>query len=409
MASSTVDAATVGRVFRDESWGIVAHLVRVFGDMDLAEDAVQEAFTIAMERWPVEGLPRSPGAWITTTARNRAVNRVRRDARGRDLQAQAAEDHVPASAAEDLAMANDGLADDRLRLVFACCHPALSVEARIALTLRLLGGLTTPEVARAFLVAEPAMAQRLVRAKRKIRDAQIPYRVPELDELPDRLPPVLAVLYLIYTTGADQHRDPEGLCVEAIRLVRILVQLLPDQPEVLGLLALLLLVDSRRDTRRTPDGTPVPLLAQDRTRWDRARLEEGHALVRECLRRDRPGPYQLQAAIQAVHADAHRPADTDWRQIVALYDDLHVFAPTPVVELNRAIAVAEVDGPGVAFDLIDALDLEGYLPFHAARADLLHQLGRTEQARVEWERAAELATSEPLRRFLRHGGRHASH
>lgn len=404
------DAAAIGRIFREEFGRVVAHLVHVLGDIDLAEDTVQDAFTVALGRWPTEGLPRSPGAWITTTARNRAINRVRRTVRGDALQATAAAGgDAAAPAAEELAMdLVDEIPDERLRLLFTCCHPALAAEARIALTLRLLGGLTTAEVARAFLVPKPTMAQRLVRAKRRIRHAGIPYRVPDADELSGRLPPVLAVLYLAYTAGADRHGDPEGLCAESIRLARVVVQLLPDEPEVVGLLALLLLVDSRREARRAPDGTPIPLLEQDRGRWDRSRIVEGHGYVRACLQRNEPGPYQVQAAIQAVHADAVRPEDTDWPQILDLYGDLSALMPTPVVALNRAIALAEVDGPAVALEVVDGLDLDGYLPFHATRADLLQRLDRRDRARLEWTRAADLATSDAERRFLTAGGRHAA-
>jgi RNA polymerase sigma-70 factor (ECF subfamily) len=294
--------------------------------------------------------------------------------------------------------------DDRLRLIFTCCHPALSREAQVALTLRLLGGLETPEVARSFLVAEPTMAQRLVRAKRKIKAARVPYRVPEEHELPDRLPPVLTVVYLIYNAGVDRPPEDE-LCAEAIRLARILATLMPDEPEVAGLLALLLLTESRRASRTGPDGSLVVLAEQDRSRWNPALIEEAHTIVRGCLRRNQPGPYQLQAAINAVHADAATFADTDWPQIVALYDQLLALAPTPVVALNRAIAIGELQGPAAALALVEELDLDGYYAFQATRADLLRRLGRSSEAAAAYERAATLAPTEAERDFLRLGGR----
>jgi RNA polymerase sigma-70 factor (ECF subfamily) len=294
--------------------------------------------------------------------------------------------------------------DDRLRLIFTCCHPALSTEAQVALTLRLLGGLSTQEVARSFLVAEPTMAQRLVRAKSKITAARIPYRVPEGRELPDRLRPVLAVVYLVYTAGLTSPSDP-GLCTEAIRLARILATLMPDEPEVAGLLALLLLTESRRASRTRPDGSLALLGDQDRSRWDRALIEEGHAIVRRCLRRNHPGAYQLQAAINAVHADAATAEQTDWSQIVALYDQLLAVAPTPVVALNRAIAIGEVQGPGAALALVDEVDLDNYHPFHATRADLLRRLGRNSEAATAYERAAAMTPTDAERHFLRLRGR----
>jgi RNA polymerase sigma-70 factor, ECF subfamily len=391
-----LDEAGVAAVFREESGRSVASLVRAFGDIDLAEDAVQEAFATAVDRWPREGLPPNPGGWITTTARNRAIDRLRRDARGRELQRDAAaidpDDHEEVGP----------VADDRLRLIFTCCHPALSTEAKIALTLRLLGGLATAEVASAFLVPEATMAKRLVRAKHKIKAARIPYRVPTETELVDRLPPVLSVLYLIYNAGGP------GLRAEAIRLARTVAALMPDEPEVAGLLALLLLTESRQAARFRPDdGSLVVLADQDRSRWDRTLIDEGQALVRACLRRDRPGPYQLQAAINAVHSEAPSVEATDWRQIVGLYDHLLELAPTPVVALNRAIAVAEVDGqdghgPGAALALVDRLagDLDGYYLFHATRADLLRRLGRPGEAAEAYARAAELAPTDAERQFL---------
>jgi len=374
----------------------VATLIRIFGDIDLAEDAVQEAFALALQKWPAEGLPPNPGGWITTTARNRAIDHLRRESRGRELMAETAlldrsDDEPPQDAGP--------VTDDRLRLIFTCCHPALSTEAQIALTLRLLGGLSTQEVARAFLVTEPTMAQRLARARRKIKAARIPYRVPSEPELPDRVRSVLAVLYLIYNAGAD---DPSGhdLRTEAIRLARAMASLMPDEAEVAGLLALLLLTESRRGARFSRGGTLILLGDQDRATWDRAMIEEGHAIVRACLLRNRPGPYQIQAAINAVHADAAAIESTDWGQILALYDQLLAVSPTPVVALNRAIALGEVRGPDAALVLVDDLDLGGYHLFHATRADLLRRLGRAAEAREAYARAAELAPNETERAFL---------
>jgi RNA polymerase sigma-70 factor (ECF subfamily) len=400
----SVDEVTVGRIFREESGRSVATLIRVFGDVDVAEDAVQEAFAIALRRWPGDGLPPNPGGWITTTAHKRAIDRLRREARERELLGGVA---VLASApADDPGTAEEArlVQDDRLRLIFTCCHPALSREAQVALTLRLLGGLSTEEVARSFLVTEPAMAQRLVRAKRKIKAARIPYRVPEDHELPDRLRPVLAVLYLVYNAGLTGSAE-QGLCAEAIRLARILAALMPDEPEVAGLLALLLLTESRRASRRRRDWSLLLLGEQDRSRWDRTLIQEGQALVRLCLRRNRPGAYQLQAAISAVHADAATAEQTAWSQIVALYDQLLAVAPTPVVALNRAVAVGEVHGPAAALTLVDELDLDSYYPFHATRADLLRRLGRDSEAAAAYERAAALAPTDAERDFLRLGGR----
>jgi RNA polymerase sigma-70 factor, ECF subfamily len=350
---ATLDQAEVARIFREESGRSVATLIRAVGDIDLAEDAVQEAFAVALRKWPADGLPPNPGGWIPATARNRALDRLRRESRGRELLSQVAvllpDNQEPDMAEEVGARA---VQDDRLRLIFTCCHPALSTQAQVALTLRLLGGLSTTQVARSFLVAEPTMARRLVRAKHKIKAARIPYRVPQAHELPDRLRPVLAVVYLVYTAGLTGPADP-GLCTEAIRLARILATLLPDEPEVPGLLALLLLTESRRASRTRPDGALVLLGEQDRTRWDQALIQEGQAILRRCLRRNQPGPYQLQAAINAVHADAGTIAETDWTQIVALYDQLLAVAPTPVVALNRAIAIGEVQGPAAALALVE--------------------------------------------------------
>jgi RNA polymerase sigma-70 factor (ECF subfamily) len=395
------DEAAVGRVFREASGRSVATLIRVFGDVDVAEDAVQEAYVIALRQWAHDGLPPNPGGWITTTARNLAIDRLRRESRGRELLADVAalaHDHEPGTPEEGAPVQ-----DDRLRLIFTCCHPALAAEAQVAVTLRLLGGLSTEQVARAFLVAEATMAQRLVRAKRKMKAARIPYRVPDDHELPARLPPVLAVVYLAYTAGAD---DPD-LGAEAIRLARLLAELIPDEPEVAGLLALLLLTESRRASRTAPDGSLVLLGEQDRTRWDQAMIAEGQAIVRACLRRGQPGAYQLQAAINAVHADAATFAATDWPQIVALYDQLLAVAPTPVVALNRAIALGEVDGAADALALVDELELASYHRFHATRADLLRRLGRHDEAAAAYARAADLAPTEAERRFLQLGGRAA--
>jgi len=402
-APATLDQAEVARIFRQESGRSVAILIRVVGDIDLAEDAVQEAFAVALRKWPADGLPPNPGGWITTTARNRALDRLRRESRGRELLGQVAV-LLPADHEPDMAEDVGAVQDDRLRLIFTCCHPALSTQAQVALTLRLLGGLSTEEVARAFLVAEPTMARRLVRAKHKIKAARIPYRVPQAHELPHRLRPVLAVVYLVYTAGLTGLADP-GLCTEAIRLARILATLLPDEPEVAGLLALLLLTESRRESRLAPDGSLVLLGEQDRTRWDRALIREGQAILRRCLRRDQPGPYQLQAAINAVHVDAGTIEDTDWSQIVALYDQLLAVAPTPVVALNRAIAIGEVRGPGAALALVDELDLDNYHPFHASRADLLRRLGRHSEAAAAYQRAAAMAPTDAERDFFRRDGR----
>jgi RNA polymerase sigma-70 factor (ECF subfamily) len=398
-----LDETDVARVFREEYGRCVATLIRVFRDIDLAEDAVQEAFAVALRKWPGEGLPPNPGGWITTTARNRAIDRLRRESRGRELlndEALRSSDHDDSALPEEVGR----MQDDRLRLIFTCCNPALPTEAQVALTLRLLGGLTTGEVARAFLVAEATMAQRLLRAKRKIKAARIPYRVPEDHELPDRLRPVLAVVYLIYNAGLTNPAQPD-LCSEAIRLARIVATLMPDEPEVAGLLALLLLTESRRASRTRPDGSLVLLGEQDRTRWDRALIEEGQAIVRRCLRRNQPGAYQIQAAINAVHADAPTFEDTDWFQIVALYDQLLAIAPTPVVALNRAIAVGEVEGPAAALALVDELDLDNYHAYHATRADLLRRLGRGSEAAAAYERASAMAPTEAEREFLRLGGR----
>jgi RNA polymerase sigma-70 factor (ECF subfamily) len=409
-AAPGIDEAEVGRIFREASGRAVATLIRVFGDIDVAEDAVQEAFALALRRWPGDGLPPNPGGWITTTARNRAIDRLRRESRGRELLREVA---VLRRGYDQPAPEEVGsVQDDRLRLIFTCCHPALSTDAQVALTLRLLGGLSTEEVARAFLVAEPTMAQRLVRAKRKIAAARIPYRVPPDHDLPRRLRPVLAVIYLIYNTGADSlaagQKSDDVLCGEAIRLARLLASFMAAEPEVAGLLALLLLTESRRPTRVAADGSLVLLRDQDRSRWDHAMIVEGQAIMRACLRRNQPGPYQLQAAINAVHVDADSVEETDWSQIVALYDQLLTVAPTPVVALNRAVAVGEVDGPAAALALIDGLDLDGYHPFHATRADLLRRLDQPEAVNA-YTAAASLAPTEAERNFLTSQARLLSH
>lgn len=399
-----VTTAEIERVFRDEYGRAVAVLVRVFGDIDVAEEAVQEAFTAAARRWPSAGLPPSPAGWIITTARNRAIDRLRRESSRDDRQAQAA----LLNDRDDNAEPEEGpVRDDRLRLIFTCCHPALAPGVRVALTLRLLGGLTTAEIARAFLVPEPTMAQRLVRAKGKIRDARIPYRVPADADLPDRLRAVLAVVYLIfnegYTASSGEALVREDLCAEAIRLGRLLAELMPDEPEVIGLLALMLLIESRRATRTTSGGDLVLLADQDRGRWDHHLIAEGQALVRQCLRRDQPGPYQIQAAINAVHSDAPAAAATDWGQILQLYNQLMAIAPSPVVALHRAVAVAEVDGPDAALRIVDGLDLETYHLFHAVRADLLRRLGRTAEAAIAYEAAIARTENATERDFLRRG------
>jgi RNA polymerase sigma-70 factor, ECF subfamily len=402
-AAIRLEGAEVGRIFREEFGRSLAALIRAFGDIDVAEDAVQEAFAVALRRWPRDGVPPNPGGWITTTARNHTIDRLRREARGRELLSEVA---VLSAGQDDPGKPQEvgPVPDDRLRLIFTCCHPALGTQAQMALTLRLLGGLSTKQVASSFLVTEATMARRLVRAKHKIKAARIPYRVPEAHELPDRLRPVLAVVYLIYNAGLSGPAEPE-LCAEAIRLARILATLMPDEPEVAGLLALLLLTESRRASRTGADGSLVLLGEQDRTRWDRALITEGQAILRRSLRRNQPGAYQLQAAINAVHADALTVEQTDWPQIVALYDQLLAVTPTPVVALNRAVAIGEVQGPAVALALVDELDLDTYYPFHASRADLLRRLGRDREAMAAYQRAAAMAPTDAERDFLRLGGR----
>jgi RNA polymerase sigma-70 factor (ECF subfamily) len=389
----------VERVFREAYGQAVATLVRVFGDITLAEDAVQDAFVVASDRWRRDGIPPNPAGWIVTTARNRAIDDLRRSARGRELHDQLATVGSTPRGPDD-GEESGPVSDDRLRLIFTCCHPALRTEHQVALTLRLLGGLSIDEVARSFLVSESAMAKRLVRAKYKIRVARIPYRVPAEADLPERLGSVLSVVYLVYNTGADDL-ERASLRAEAIRLGRGLVELMPDEPEAAGLLALMLLSESRMPAR-IAKGDLVLLRDQDRTRWDRAMIEEGHAIVRACIRRGRPGPYQLQAAIQAVHCQADSFEATDWAQIVTLYDQLFVFMPTPVVALNRAIAVGEIEGPAAGLRAVDAIapDLDNYHLMHAARGTMLRRLGRRDAAKAAFERAAHLAVTETDRRFL---------
>jgi RNA polymerase sigma-70 factor, ECF subfamily len=393
-------ASAVARVFRDSSGRAVATLARVFGDIDLAEDAVQEAFAVAVERWPSDGLPPNPGGWIVTTARHKALDRLRRESTRSGREAQA----VALIGEPEPETETGPVADDQLRLLFTCCHPALAPEARIALTLRLITGLQTPEIARAFLVPEPTIAQRLVRAKRKIKGAGIPYRIPRDHELPQRLPDVLAVIYLVfnegYTASAGDSLTRHELSAEAVRLARLLRELMPDEPEVSGLLALLLLTESRRAARTTPAGDLVLLADQDRTRWNRGLIAEGQGIVRECLRRNQPGPYQVQAAIAAVHSDTTEAARTDWGQILALYDQLSALAPTPVVALNRAVALAEVAGPAAALATVDELPLAGYHLYHATRADLLRRLNRAAEAAAAYDQAIALAENAAERAFL---------
>jgi RNA polymerase sigma-70 factor (ECF subfamily) len=400
VTNASTEPAAVERVFRESSGQAIATLTRLFGDLDVAEEAVQEAFVIAVERWPMGGMPPNPGGWIMTTARNKALDRLRREASRQSRHAQAA---LLSAEREERAPLGP-LDDDRLRLIFTCCHPALAPEAQLALTLRMIAGLQTGEIGRAFLVPEATIAQRIVRAKRKIRAARIPYRIPEGWELPDRLPLVLAVVYLVfnegYTASAGDELVRSELCAEAIRLARLLAQLMPDEPEVMGLLALLLLSESRRPARIGNDGSLIPLADQDRTRWNQALVDEGQELVRRCLRRNCPGPYQLQAAIHAVHSDARTAGNTDWVQILALYNQLLEATPTPVVALNRSVAVAEVEGPAAALALVEQLDLGGYHLFHAARADLSQRLGRIGEAAAAYDAAVALANNRAERSFL---------
>jgi RNA polymerase sigma-70 factor (ECF subfamily) len=395
-----LEHAVIDRTFREESGKAIATLIRLFGDIDLAEEAVQDAFMVATEKWPESGLPPNPGGWIVTTARNRAIDKLRRESTREERHAHAVELHAQSQPDP----VGGPVSDDRLRLIFTCCHPALDTASAVALTLRLLGGLHTPEIARAFLVPEPTMAQRLVRAKRKIKAANIPYRVPADADLPDRLGSVLTVVYLIYNEGYAASSGGKllrtDLALEALRLARLLADLMPDEPEAVGLLALLLLSESRRPARTTSDGSIVLLAEQDRNLWDRSLIEEGQVLVRACLRRNRPGPFQIQAAIAAVHSDAANADDTDWGQILQLYDMLMMQAPTKVVALNRAVAVAEVHGESDALSLLDEMDLDRYHLYHATRAELLRRMGEVDAADDAYGEALALVSNDVERRFL---------
>lgn len=391
----------ITRAHQEEWARVVASLARRFGSLDIAEDAAAEAFTVAVERWPLDGVPPNPGAWLTTTANRRAIDRIRRESKRDDKQKEAVTLAAIQGPDEPSLDRRSAIEDDRLRLLFTCCHPALAPEARIALTLRMVGGLTVPEIANAFLVQETTMGQRITRAKNKIKSAHIPYRVPEADDLPERVAGVLAVLFLVFNEGYLSSGDHENavrgdLTAEAIRLTRLVRVLLPDDGEVAGLLALMLLIEARRRARVSADGELVRLDEQDRGSWNLGLIAEGRALVRERLGvvangGPRPGRYQILAAINAVHTSVRDARDTDWSQIVALYDQMLRVDASPIVRLNRAIAVAELDGPEVALAEIDRLDLDGYHAFHASRADLLRRLGRSEESRAAYDRAIELA------------------
>jgi RNA polymerase sigma-70 factor (ECF subfamily) len=399
---------TIEAVFRREYGRCVATLIRFLGDIDAAEEAVQDAFTVAAARWPSDGQPPNPGAWIVTTARNRAIDRLRRESVRDERHAQAHHLYgtTAQAATENALPQEETVPDDRLRLIFTCCHPALNQPAQVALTLRLLGGLETTEIARAFLVPEATMAQRIVRAKRKIRDTRLPYRVPAEAELPARVKPVLAVIYLIFNEGyaatADSLIRPD-LCAEGIRLARVLAELMPDEPEAQGLLALVLLLHARSGARLTADGSLVRLGEQDRRLWDQGLIAEGQAIVRACVQRGQPGPYQIQAAINAVHSVAPSLASTDWHAILTLYDQLYAFTPTPVVALNRAVALAEVRGPSAGLSAVDELassGLDDYYLFHATRADLLRRLGRTTEASAAYAAARTRTANRVEQAFL---------
>jgi RNA polymerase sigma-70 factor (ECF subfamily) len=400
----SLDSRELAAIYRREVGRCTATLVRVLGDIDQAEDAVADAFAVAAERWAADGVPPNPGGWITTTARNRAIDRIRRETTRHAREREAMTLHNPAPDPPADLGDLDAVPDDQLRLIFLCCHPALGADAQVALTLRLLGGLTTAEIARAFLVPQPTIGQRLSRAKQKIRDTHMAYRIPVADQLHERLGPVLATIYLIYTEGHSATAGDDllrpSLTGEAIRIGRTLVALVPDEPEAVGLLALMVLTEARAPARLGEDGELVRLADQDRSRWDRRLIAEGHELVRGCLDQDRPGPYQVQAAIAAVHADATAAAATDWAQIVTLYDHLQRLRPNAVVALNRAVAVMEHRGPAAALDALDEIDLPTYHLFHATRAEALRRAGRDDQAADALRRAIALTSNAVERRHL---------